>query len=231
MKKRYIQIIIAICVLIFACSLYISVDAFEDSQPWCILLTTCVRRENSTPEKTKEILEVYKKSINKWLETDLPIIVVDSSDYEFKEYEGTRLKVCKFKCKETKSSSISESLSILYAIHNCNHTRKYKNIVKITGRYYIDDFSSILNNVGDDSDLYIQHLNNSDIQWQHSEVFGFNKKYADDIFQPIIKKKLTMEKQLWNISHTSNYNVRTFPKMPNVLKAARGGDGLTVDPL
>ena len=134
-------------------------------------------------------------------------------------------------CKETESSSVSEALSVLYAIHNCNHTQKYKNIVKITGRYYIDDFSSILKNLGDDSDLYIQQINNPVIQWQHSEIFGFNKKYADDIFQPIIKERLMMEKQLWNISHINNYTVRNFPKMPNVFKVTRGGDGLLVDPL
>ena len=231
MKKKYMNIIIGICVLILVSSLYISVEGFENTEPWCILLTTCVRRAGSTPEKTKEILEVYKRSINKWLETDLPIIVVDSSDYEFKEYQGTRLKVCNFMCKETDSSSVSEALSVLYAIHNCNHTRKYKNIVKITGRYYIDDFSSILKNLGDDSDLYIQQLNNPQIQWQNSEVFGFNNKYADDIFQPIIKQRLMMEKQLWNISHKNNYTVRHFPNMPNVFKVTRGGDGLLVDPL
>jgi len=134
MKKKYMNIIIGICVLILVSSLYVSVEGFEDTEPWCILLTTCVRRAGSTPEKTKEILEVYKRSIDKWLETDLPIIVVDSSEYEFKEYEGTRLKVCNFMCKETDSSSVSEALSVLYAIHNCNHTRKYRNIIKITGK-------------------------------------------------------------------------------------------------
>lgn len=222
--------LLALFILIIVCSLYVSVESFDSQEPWCILLTTCVKRAGATPEKTKEILEIYKRSIDKWLETDLPIIVVDSSDYEFKEYEGTRLKVCHFMCEETKSSSIAEAMSVLYAINNCNHTRKYKNIVKITGRYYIEDFSNILKKVGDNSDLYIQHINNSGIKWQNSEIFGFNKKYSDEIFKPIIKGKLFMEKQLWDISHR-DYTVQTFPQMPNVLKVTRGGDGLTVDPL
>ena len=223
----------ALCILIIVCSLYISVegfDGFQSHEPWCILLTTCVKRAGATPEKTKEILELYKKSIDKWLETGLPIIVVDSSDYEFKEYEGTSLKVCHFMCEETASSSVSEAMSVLYAINNCNHTRKYKNIIKITGRYYIEDFSNILKKLGDDSDLYIQHINNSHIKWQNSEVFGFNKKYADEIFKPVVKERLFMEKQLWNISH-ADYTVQTFPQMPNIFKVKRGGDGLVVDPL
>jgi len=234
MKKRYMNMLLALFILVIVCSLYISLEGFESLQtqePWCILLTTCVKRAGATPEKTKETLELYKKSIDKWLETGLPIIVIDSSDYEFKEYEGTSLKVCHFMCQETKSSSVSESLSILYAINNCNYTRKYKNIIKITGRYYIEDFPNILKKLGDNSDLYIQHINNSDIKWQHSEVFGFNKKYADEIFNPIIKERLFMEKQLWTVSHTNNYTVQTFPQMPNAFKVKRGGDGLIVDPL
>ena len=237
MKKKYLNILLIIFIIIIVCSLLYRVKSLEPFyevkplEPWCILLTTCVKRENSTPEKTKEILDIYKRSIDKWLETDLPIIVVDSSDYEFKEYAETRLKVCHFMCKETKSSSISEALSILYAINNCNYTRPYKNIIKITGRYYVEDFSNILNKLGSDSDLYIQHLNNPVTKWQNSEIFGFNTKYAEDIFRPIINEADFMEKQLWKISNRNTYNVKTFPKMENRFKVKRGGDGLLIDPL
>ena len=75
----------------------------------------------------------------------------------------------------------------------------------------------------------MQHINNPVLEWQHSEVFGFNKKYAEDIFKPVLNG-LTMEKRLWEVSH-SVYNVATLPAMPNVLKVVRGGDGLLVDPL
>ena len=224
MKKRLLYTLMALFILVIIGSLCI--EGFEGEQPYCILLTTCVRRAGATPEKTQELLTLYKRSIDLWLKTDLPIIVVDSSDYEFKEYEG-RLKVCHFMAKETVSSSISEAESILYAT-KCRNTHKYKNIIKITGRYYIDGFQDILNRLGE-HDLYVQHINNPVIEWQHSEVFGFNKKYAEDIFRPVLSG-LTMEKRLWEVSH-SKYDVVTFPPMPNVLKVVRGGDGLLVDPL
>lgn len=230
MKKRLLFTLMGFFIIVLIGCLYVSIEGFEDSEAYCILLTTCVNRKNATPEKTKELLKIYTNAIDKWLQTDLPIIVVDSSDYEFKEYKNTRLKVCHFMCKETGSSSISEALSISYAIHNCGHTRKYKNIIKITGRYFIEDFSSIMKKMGDNSDLYIQHINNPVIKWQNSEVFGFNKRYADEIFKPVIENGIKMENRLWEVSH-SNYTVVTFQKMPNVLKIARGGDGLTVDPL
>jgi len=224
MKKRLLYTLMALFILVIIGSLYI--EGFEAEEPYCILLTTCVRRAGATPEKTQELLTLYKRSIDLWLKTDLPIIIVDSSDYEFKEYEG-RLKVCHFTAKETVSSSISEAESILYAT-KCRNTHKYKNIIKITGRYYIDGFQDILNRLGE-HDLYVQHINNPVIEWQHSEVFGFNKKYAEDIFRPVLSG-LTMEKRLWEVSH-SKYDVVTFPPMPNVLKVVRGGDGLLVDPL
>ena len=105
---------------------------------------------------------------------------------------------------------------------------KIRNFFKITGRYYIDGFDNILNRMGE-HDIYVQHINNPAIEWQHSEVFGFNKKYAEDIFKPVLNG-LTMEKRLWEVSH-GDYSVGILPAMPNVLKVVRGGDGLLVDPL
>jgi len=231
MKKRLVATFIGLCIIIILGCLYISVEGFEDSKPYCILLTTCVNRKNASPEKTEELLKVYRTAIDKWLETELPIIVVDSSDYEFKEYKGTRLQVCNFMGVDTPNSSISESESILYAIHRCRNTRQYKNIIKITGRYFIEDFGNIMNTLGDEPDVYIQHINNSAIHWQNSEVFGFKKEYANDIFKSIIERgDITMEHRLWEISH-SDYTVATFPTMRNVLQVTRGGDGLLVDPL
>ena len=231
MKKRLVATFIGLCIVIILGCLYISVEGFEDSKPYCILLTTCVNRKNASPEKTQELLKIYRTAIDKWLETDLPIIVVDSSDYEFKEYKGTRLQVCHFMGVNTDNSSVSESESILYAINSCKHTRHYKTIIKITGRYFIEDFGNTMNTLGNDSDVYIQHINNPLIHWQNSEVFGFKKVYANNIFKTIIEKNDTkMEHRLWEISH-SDYTVATFPTMRNVLQVVRGGDGLLVDPL
>jgi len=194
--------------------------------PWCILLTTCVKRANASPEQTQEILNIYKRAIDRWLETDLPIIIVDSSDYEFKEYSG-RLNVCHFMCKETGSSSISEAESILYAMNNSD-AKYYKNVVKITGRYYIEDFEDILANIGD-ANIYVQHRKDDSIKWQNSEIFGFKSTLADEIFRPVIDNSMHMEKRLWEVAEAAS--TTTFPPMPNVLKVKRGGDGLVVNPL
>ena len=231
MRNPYLVWFFVICLLLSIFILSVYVKSFENYKSFCILLTTCVKRKGSTPEETSKMLEIYKRSIDKWLETDLPIVVVDSSNYDFKEYSGTKLRVCKFICEETDSSSVSETLSILHATNNCHHMQKYTHIIKITGRYYIDNFSSILKELENKSDLYLQDRNDPNLKWQHSEIFGFKKCHANDIFMPIIRERLLMEKQLWNVSHNNKYIVKTFPKMPNVLKVSRGGDGLLLDPL
>jgi hypothetical protein len=232
--RRNLILLNIVCLLIILGSLIYQVNAssqleaqdLEVEGEWCILLTTCVKRANATPEQTQEILNIYRRAIDKWLETDLPIIIVDSSDYDFKEYSG-RLNICHFMCEETGSSSMAEAESILYAMKNSD-AKYYKNVVKITGRYYIEDFENILANL-DDADIYVQHLKDDKIKWQNSEIFGFKSVLAEDIFQPVIDKSMHMEKRLWEVSQMTS--TTTFPPMPNILKVKRGGDKMVVDPL
>ena len=82
----------------------------------------------------------------------------------------------------------------------------------------------ILSKIGNDSDLYIQNIVNNKIKWQNSEVFGFNRNIAKEIFQPIIDDRLLMENRLWTVSHSGKYNVLILPSMPNTRQIRRGGD-------
>ena len=122
---------------------------------------------------------------------------------------------------------MAEAESILYAMKNSD-AKYYKNVVKITGRYYIEDFENILANL-DDADIYVQHLKDDKIKWQNSEIFGFKSVLAEDIFQPVIDKSMHMEKRLWEVAQLTS--TTTFPPMPNILKVKRGGDKMVVDPL
>ena len=199
---------------------------------WCILLTTCVNRKSQTPEQRKEILSIYQRSINDWLtKTTLPICVVDSSDYAFNEFLGTRLIVVHYMCKETGSSTICESMSILYALEHSKELKRYENIVKITGRYYIPNMKETLENIPYSYDLYLQATRTPDLQ--NSEVFGFKQHLGKAIFTPLADKTdtLTMEESIWNTSHTDKYTSYVLPYLQNIYKVARGGDKLVVDPL
>jgi len=210
---------------------YILYNITRKKNNWCILLTTCVHKKNSTFAKNNKMLTQYKSVINRWLETGLPIFVVDSTNYKFDEIVHPNLNVYSFYEENVHSSSFSEASSILNIVNNLPEIQVYSHILKVTGRYYISNIHKVLNTIGYDDDLYIQHLNNN-IDFQNSEVFGFRRTLTKTIFNPIISpSKPIMEKQLWDISHDFKYHVVTLPKMPNVDLIPRGGDGLIVNPL
>jgi len=198
---------------------------------WCILLTTCVNKKNSTFAKNNRMLLHYTSVINRWLETGLPVFVVDSTNYRFDEIVHDNLIVYSFYEEVVHSSSFSEASSILKIVNNVPEIQLYSHILKVTGRYYISNIHKILNTIGYDHDLYVQHLNNN-IDFQNSEVFGFRRTLAPMIFYPVLgPSKPLMEKQLWDISHESQYSVIKLPKMSNVDLIPRGGDGLIINPL
>ena len=191
---------------------------------WCILLTTCVNRQKDTLENYTKRIDMYRNTIARWLETGLPIFVIDSSNYTFDEFKDTSLIVTYFMSEEYDSSSVAEATSILYCLENCPEIKKYRNILKVTGRYSFSIPEKILSKIGNDSDLYIQNIVNNKIKWQNSEVFGFNRNIAKEIFQPIIDDRLLMENRLWTVSHSGKYNVLILPSMPNTRQIRRGGD-------
>jgi hypothetical protein len=199
---------------------------------WCILLTTCVNRKSQTQEEREKLLAIYRRSISDWLtKTALPICVVDSSNYDFSEFKDTRLIVVSFLYEKIESSTVSECISILYALNNSRELKSYENILKITGRYYIPDITSTLYSIVLNYDLYLQATRTPNLQ--NSEVFGFKRILGDDIFTPLADKTdtLSMEESIWNISHTDKYTSYVLPYLQNIYKVPRGGDKRILDPL
>jgi hypothetical protein len=205
---------------------------------WIVLLTTCVqpkvKKNDETEYSNQEIndrKELYIKQINRWLnETNLQIVVVDSSEYKFKEINNNRLTVIDFNIDTTlNSSSQYEAISIIYALNkmeemnilnNCTH------ILKVTGRYFLENIENILNNTEQDLDLYLQIHRNDDIKWQHTEYFGIKKDLLAPMLEPIINKGL-MENNLYNYS--LDYNYTKIGPFKNNIK--RGGDNLLIENL
>ena len=183
---------------------------------WIVLLTTCVQptiTQNDGNEynekKINDRKELYIKQINRWLnETNLQIVVVDSSGYKFLEINNKRLTVIDFNI-DTKLSGSSqyEAISIIYALNkikemnilnNCTH------ILKVTGRYFLENIEDTLNNTEQDLDLYLQTHRNDDIKWQNTEYYGIKKDLLTPMLESIINKGL-MENNLYNYSLDCNY--------------------------
>lgn len=191
---------------------------------WAILLTSCVRSNNPNDERK----QYYLRAIKDWLEkTNLPIFIVESSNYTFPEFKDTRLKVCSFNLVNQASSSQYEAKSILFALdYFKNDLEPYTHILKVTARYYVD-IEKLLPSLPD-VDIIVQHKYNDAIKWNNSEVYGFRKGCEKYFLVPIVDLGY-MENTIYTFSK-SHSSFRLNP-LANIYKVKRGGDGLIVDPL
>jgi len=202
-------------------------DNFNKKNKWIILLTTAVNND-------EERKNIYINSINKWLNnTSFDIFVVESSDYNFNEIKNDRLHVYTFKFNEKLSSSSQyESRSILNILNNIknnNNNNKYNDsthILKVTGRYYLDNIEEVLNNLDNDKDLYLQIHRSNDRKWQNSEYFGIRKDLLEELANTI-KDEGLFEHKLYNFSLDKKY-IKFGPFKNNV---RRGGDNLLLSDL
>jgi hypothetical protein len=177
----------------------------------------------------KARLKIYIDSINDWLKyTDLTIYVVESSNYDFPEYRNNpRVNVCSFKsninikCNRCDATPY-EAESILTAFDYFN-LNKYDNIIKVTGKYFIPNIKTILNDIPPDAELILQ--NTYSVNCQNSEIFGCKTKYLIEIMNKILensRKNINFEKTLYDVS--SNYKVYRLPPIKLTKPIQRSGD-------
>jgi hypothetical protein len=222
-----------------------------NTNKWCVLLTMCVDRfKKGNESDMKERKELYKTQLQKWLEkTELPIFVVESSDNGdfLKEVEeeneritgdddeifrngvtkNERLTCYVFDANERKESSIGEVNSLRYAIERMKENDKYKestHILKVTGRYFLEDFENKANQLEQDKELYLQP--HRDTIYQNSEYFGMKKDTIDEFIDKF-DMSILMEENLYNFSLDKEYVV--FEPFEN--SVARGGDNIVLHKL
>jgi hypothetical protein len=195
---------------------------------WIILLTTAVSNYNNTIKDTQYRIYLYTAQILSWLKnTNYIIVVVESSGYNFPHIENERLHKISFKyTNPLVSSSQYEANSILYALNEIKNTDYYNNcthILKVTGRYFLNNIEEHLNSKPQDKDLYLQKHRNDKIKWQHSEYYGIRKELFDNLLQNV-KTIGLMENELWLFSiNKSGCHIGYFK---NTIK--RGGDNILI---
>ena len=122
-----------------------------------IILTTTIFVQNKCyifQRNPEERIKTYIKSIRQWINlTNLKIIVVENSGYQFeelKEYISDRFEIISFNENElpeakylngNNSKGLSELFSIDYSIKNSKIITNSDFIIKITGRYFIPKLS------------------------------------------------------------------------------------------
>ena len=197
-----------------------------------ILLTTCVYVKNKDTNDINYRINLYTKQIKRWLdETELMIFVVESSGYEFNDIKHPRLNIISFKLddKYCYSSSISEAHSILYILNKIKDNEYYKNcnyILKVTGRYFLENIDKYLKNLPP-KEYYLQNHFNDSLQWQHSEYFGIKKELFNNLILDIINMNNLFESSLYKCSKDKDY-MRIGPFKNNV---PRGGDKMLLSNL
>jgi len=210
-------------------------ESFDNSakvNEWVVLLTTCVEPFNAKEDEIKYRTKLYKTQIQKWLnETKLPIFVVESSNNTdiFKELNDPDNKVTYYTllANDTTSSSIGELKSLKYALENMKKNERYiksKYILKVTGRYFLNDIENAINKLQKGQDLYLQKHRTTDSQ--NSEYYGIKKDLFDEFINSY-DKELSMENNLYNFS--LNKKIDFFEPFNNDIP--RGGDKITIQQL
>lgn len=172
-----------------------------------ILLTMCFR---GNPDKKI----YYEKSIKEWNKENLPIFIVESSNYNFKKFDNMNLKICSLDIVKEPSFTQYESKSILYAMNFFKEELKsYTHVLKITGRYFLN-IKNILDNLPN-VDLLLQHRQDKKIKWNNSEIFGFRIGMENELLSSITKKG-TFEHHIYKIS--KNIHFLDYPLLITFLK-------------
>ena len=206
------------------------VGTIEETQDTCVLLTTTVyiNTEYKNASNTPEIrLKLYVDCINEWLSnTNLTIYIVESSNYDFPEFKNNpRVKVFTFKssndinCKDC-SATPYEAEAILKAFKHFK-LNKFKNIIKITGKYFIPNMEALIRDIPENSEIFYQHSKQNGTQ--NSEIFGCKTKILPDIMNKIIensKKNMNFEKSITDLKYRSY----TFPMIMLNKPVQRSGD-------
>jgi len=202
----------------------------------CVLLTMTVNirtiNNKNTPSNSSENrLIMYNNVINDYLQkTNLDIYIIESSGYSFNYFDNNpRIRICSFisdnhiYCKKCEATPF-EAESILYALKYFNLKDTFKNIIKITGRYYIPNLDNLIMDIPEDADIFFQYTKK--YNQQSSEIFGCKTIHLENIMNDIIKNSknnMNFEKSIFKLNN-SNYKNYRFPKIILETPIRRGGD-------
>lgn len=192
----------------------------KNKNKWIILLTTAIHVNGESEYRKK----IYKKQILNWLYyTNYYIYVIESTGVNL-NIKHERLKYVSFHLPKLASSSQSEATSILYILNSIKNDPVYINcthILKVTGRYFLHNINSVLNNSIQDLDVYLQHHCNHSIKSQNTEYFGIRKMLMENFLLTVVNEGLMEHKFYEFILKNKLSFTRIGPFINNI---ARGGD-------
>jgi hypothetical protein len=228
---KVVILVILIAVLIVICKKqqYVYEQYKNNSNKYLIILTTAVNNFNQSENKYRQ--QLYTEQILKYLNnTKLHVYVVESTGYTFPDIKpNPRLHIYTFKLPKLGSSTLYEKQSLQYIISKLHETNdiNYKNathIMKITGRYYLDNLEYKLSKLKK-SDMYLQKRHNKKIKFQNSEYYIIRKDIYNKFLSGINTK--LMEHHLYDMR--KKHKFKYLDQFNNNIR--RGGSKDLLNPL
>lgn len=191
---------------------------------WIILLTMAVNVKGESEYRK----QLYNTQILKWLnDTNYYIYVVESTGVHL-NLTHERLKLVSFELPKLASSSQSEASSMLYLLDQIKtdaHFIDCTHILKVTGRYFLQNINNVLNNCSHNLDVYLQHHYNHNIKWQNTEYYGIRKTLVERFLSTVLNEGL-MEHKFYNFIFKNKLTFTRIGPFKNNIE--RGGDKLII---
>ena len=154
---RYIKLIVLIvlCSALHFLTLTPGASLCSDKQRFVIILTTSVTPNIPGRLHNQSVrLHLYLESIHQWLDnTSLPIVVLDSSNYEFHEIKHPNFKYYSFNLdRKYGSQTHAEAYSIM-KLYNSSMLLGCEYIFKVTGKYFLPNIDTMLDLVPFNTDI------------------------------------------------------------------------------
>ena len=205
-----------------------------------LLTCTCSVQDNISWLKNRDSRQRrdhYIKNIKKWLtQTNLDIVIVENSNYNFKELEkdkSDKLEIITFdysminidikkKLKSMNAKGQHEMFSINYALQHSKLLKKNDYILKLTGRYFIPNLNEILikynftnfdyiiqNKIDPCCNNYYSKPNFVKLP-KRCELLGCKKSLVEGYFKfPLLEDHMELEMH----NRLNNSNILILPKL------------------
>jgi hypothetical protein len=191
---------------------------------WIILLTMAVN-VNGESEYRKQL---YKTQILNWLKnTSYYIYAVESTGVDL-NITHERLKFISFELPKLASSSQSEATSMLYLLDQIKDDANFidcTHILKVTGRYFLQNINNVLNGCIHNLDAYLQHHYNHVNRWQNTEYYGIRKSILKNFLLTVLNEGL-IENKIYDFTFKNKLTFARIGPFKNNIE--RGGDKLVI---
>lgn len=160
----------------------------------CILLTATIdpkgivflKRNNPIVREND-----YIKSMKRWMEMQqFPIVFCENSDYNIdkiknivKKHKKKKIEILQFdgQCFPREfGKGYGEVIIINYAIRHSKIIKSSDYIIKVTGRYIVENIKKMTERLLRNSDIYVMADFKNNLTWADSSVFAFKSSFIVD---------------------------------------------------